>query len=109
MNEADSFKSNLDIIHIRNGHRFRAHHRAGRFVCGNSTPYSHLDVQLNANHRKMDMVRRCQHQITQYTRRELTNKDDVLNAFAAIARCYARKEAMIASLVGIPIPFPIAN
>ncbi|KAK0746970.1 heterokaryon incompatibility protein-domain-containing protein [Schizothecium vesticola] len=110
MNEAESFKSNLDIIHIRNGQRFRAYHRAGQFVCGNSTPYSHLDVRHNkANHRKIDMVRRCQHQIAQYTRRELTNKDDMLNAFAAIARFYAKTAAMIASLAGIPIPFPIAN
>jgi hypothetical protein len=62
-----------------------------------------------ANHRKIDMICRCQYQIAQYTRRELTNKDDVLNAFAAIARFYAKTAAVIASLAGIPIPFPIAN
>lgn len=110
MNEAESFKSNLDVIHTQNGQRFRAYHRAGQFVCGNSTPFSHLDVRQNkANHRKIDMLHRCQHQTAQYTRRELTNKNDVLNAFAAIARFYAKTTAMIASLAGIPIPFPIAN
>ncbi|KAK4170926.1 HET-domain-containing protein [Triangularia setosa] len=110
MNCAESFKSNLDIIHTKNGQRFRAYHRAGRFVCGNSNQYSHLDVRRNkANHRKVDIIRRCQHQIRQYTKRELTNKDDVLHAFAAIARFYAKTTAMIATLAGIPIPFPIAN
>ncbi|KAK0726364.1 heterokaryon incompatibility protein-domain-containing protein [Apiosordaria backusii] len=110
MNCAESFKSNLGIIHTNNGQRFRAYHRAGQFVCGNSNQYSHLDVRRNkANHRKVDMIRRCQHQISQYTKRELTNKDDVLHAFAAIARFYAKTTAMIASLAGIPIPFPIAN
>lgn len=110
MNCAETFKSNLNIIHTNNGQRFRAYYRAGQFVCGNSTPYSHLDVRRNeASHRKVDMLRRCQHQITQYTRRELTNKDDVLHAFAAIARFYAKTTAMIACLSGLPIPFPIAN
>ncbi|KAK4203857.1 HET-domain-containing protein [Triangularia verruculosa] len=110
MNCTESFKSNLDIIHTKNGQRFRAYHRAGRFVCGNSNQYSHLDVRRNkANHRKVDIIRRCQHQIRQYTKRELTNKDDVLHAFAAIARFYAKTTAMIACLAGIPIPFPIAN
>ena len=98
------------MIHTNNGQRFRAYHRAGQFVCGNSTPFSHLDVRRNqASHRKVDMLRRCQHQITQYTCRELTNKDDVLHAFAAIARFYAKTTAMIACMSGIPIPFPIAN
>ncbi|KAK3369261.1 heterokaryon incompatibility protein-domain-containing protein [Lasiosphaeria ovina] len=110
MNCAESFKSNLDVIHINTGQRFRAYHRAGQFVCGNSNQYSHLDVRQNkANHRKVDTIRRCQHQILQYTKRELTNKDDVLNAFAAIARFYAKTTAKIASVAGIAIPFPIAN
>jgi Heterokaryon incompatibility protein (HET) len=110
MNCAESFKSNLGILHIRSGQRFRAYHRAGKFVCGNSNQYSHLNVSRSKeNHRKVDTIRRCQYQIQQYSTRELTNKDDVLNAFAGIARFYARTTAKIVSLAGIPIPFPIAN
>lgn len=110
MNCAESLKSNLQILHIRSGQRFRAYHRAGKFVCGNSNQYSHLNVSRSKeNHRKVDIIRRCQYQIQQYSKRELTNKDDVLNAFAGIARFYARTTAKIVSLAGIPIPFPIAN
>ena len=110
MNCAESFKSNLAILHIDTGERFRALHRAGQFVCGNSNPYSHLKVSRSKqNHRKIDTIRRCQYQIQQYTQRQLTNKDDVLNAFAGIARFYARTTARIISLAGIPVPFPIAN
>jgi hypothetical protein len=110
MNCAESFKSDLKILHIQSGQRFRSYHRAGKFVCGNSNQYSHLDVKRNpANHRKVDTIRRCQYQIQQYTKTELTNKDDVLNAFAGIARFYAKSTAKIASLAGIPIPFPIAK
>ena len=109
MNCVESFKSNLKILHIQTGQRFRAYHRAGKFICGNSNKYSHLDVRRNeANHRKIDTIRRCQYYIQEYTKRELTNKDDVLNAFAGIARFYAITTAKIASLAGIPIPFPIA-
>lgn len=109
VNCVESFKSNLKILHIQTGQRFRAYHRAGKFICGNSNKYSHLDVRRNeANHRKIDNIRRCQYYIQEYTKRELTNKDDVLNAFAGIARFYAITTAKIASLAGIPIPFPIA-
>ncbi len=110
MNCVESFKSNLKILHIQNGQRYRAGHRTGKFVCGNSNPYSHLNVrQTAANHRKIDTIRRCQYQICQYTKRELTKKDDILNAFAGIASFYATTNARIASLAGIPIPFPIAK
>jgi len=109
MNCVESFKSNLKILHIETGQRFRAYHRAGKFICGNSNKYSHLDVKRNkANHRKIDTIRRCQYYIQEYTKRELTSKDDVLNAFAGIARFYAITTAKIISLAGIPIPFPIA-
>jgi Heterokaryon incompatibility protein (HET) len=110
MNCAETFKSNLKILHIQSGQRFRSYHCAGKFVCGNPNQYSHLDVKRNpANHRKVDTIRRCQYQIRQYTKTELTNKNDVLNAFAGIARFYAKSTAKIASLAGIPIPFPIAK
>ena len=110
MNCVESFKSNLKILHIQTGQHFRAYHRAGKFICGNSNKYSHLDVRRNeANHRKIDTIRRYQYYIQEYTKRELTNKDDVLNAFAGIARFYAITTAKIASLAGIPIPFPIAT
>lgn len=110
MNCVESFKSNLQLLHIRNGQRFRAYHRAGKFVCGNSNQYSHLNVSRSKqNHRKVDIIRRFQHQIRQFSKRELTDKDDVLNAFAGIARFYARTAAKIVSLAGIMIPFPIAN
>ncbi|KAH7418910.1 hypothetical protein BKA64DRAFT_701398 [Cadophora sp. MPI-SDFR-AT-0126] len=46
---------------------------------------------------------------TEYTKRELTNKDDILNAFAGIARFYTQTTAKIASLAGLPIPSPIAT
>ncbi|KAM7189459.1 HET domain containing protein [Rhypophila sp. PSN 637] len=110
MNTTECLKSDLGVLHTNNRQRLRAYHRAGQFICGNSSSYSHLDVRRNqANHRKVDILRRCQHQITQYTKRELTNKDDILHAFAAIARFYAKTSAMIASLSGLPVPFPIAN
>ena len=109
MNCVESFKSNLKILHIQTGQRFRAYHRAGKFICGNSNKYSHLDVKQNkANHRKIDTIRRCQYHIQEYTKKELTNKDDVLNAFAGAARFYAKTTAKIVSLAGIPIPSPIA-
>ena len=109
MNCVEVFKSNLKFLHIQSGQRVRAYHRAGKFVCGNSNKYSHLDVKGNkANHRKIDTIRRCQYHIQEYTKRELTSKDDVLNAFSGIARFYAKTTAKIASLAGIPIPFPIA-
>jgi hypothetical protein len=109
MNCVESFKSDLKILHIQTGQRLRAYHRAGKFICGNSNKYSHLDVKRNkANHRKIDTIRRCQYQIQEYTKRELTNKGDVLNAFAGIARFYAITTAKIVSLAGIPIPSPIA-
>lgn len=110
MNFWESFKSNFRILHIRSGQRFRAYLRAGGFVRGNSNQYSHLNVsQSKENHRKVDTIRRCQDRIQQYSKRELTNKDDVLNAFAGIACFYARTTAKIVSLAGIPIPFPIAR
>ncbi|KAH8800154.1 heterokaryon incompatibility protein-domain-containing protein [Xylogone sp. PMI_703] len=109
MNCVETFKSNLKILYIETGQRVRAYHRAGKFVCGNSNRFSHLNGKQNkANHRKIDTIRRCQYHIQEYTKRELTNKDDVLNAFAGIARFYARTTAKIVSLAGIPIPFPIA-
>ena len=110
MNCVETFKSNLKILHIQSGQRFRAYHRAGKFVCGNSNKYSHLNIKGNtANHRKIDTIRRCQYHIQEYTKRELTNKDDILNAFAGIARFYARSNAKIISLAGLPIPLPIAS
>ncbi|KAH8658215.1 heterokaryon incompatibility protein-domain-containing protein [Xylariales sp. PMI_506] len=109
MNAVESFRSNLKILHTLNGQRFRAYHRAGKFVCGNSNRYSHLNVRQNqANHRKVDIIRRCQYQIRQYTKRELTDRNDILNAFAGIADFYARTTARIISLAGLPVPFPIA-
>ena len=108
MNCVETFKSNLKILHIQSGQRVRAYHRAGKFVCGNSNKYSHLNVKQNkANHRKIDTIRRCQYHIQEYTKKQLTNKDDVLDAFAGIARFYAKTTAKIVSLAGIPIPFPI--
>ncbi|KAI9148949.1 hypothetical protein HJFPF1_10993 [Paramyrothecium foliicola] len=110
MNATESLKSNLEILHTLDGQRLRAYHRAGRFVCGNSNTYSHLKVMASqANHRKIDILRRCQFQVRQYTKRELTYKDDVLNAFAGIARYYAKTTAKIASLAGLPVPFPLAK
>ena len=110
MNCVESFKCNLKVLHTQNGQRFRAYHRAGKFVCGNSNQYSHLNVSRSKeNHRKVDTIRRFQHQIQQFSKRELTNEDDVLNAFAGIARFYAKTTAKIVSLAGIMIPFPIAN
>ncbi|KAH8885005.1 HET-domain-containing protein [Thozetella sp. PMI_491] len=110
MNCVEIFKSNLKTLHIRSGKRFRAYLRAGRFVCGNSNEYSHLDVRKNmANHRKIDIIRRCLDQTQQYTKRELTNEDDILNAYTGIARFYARTSANIASLSGLAIPYPIAR
>ena len=109
MNCVETFKSNLKILHIESGQRFRAYHRAGQFVCGNSNKFSHLNVRKNnANHRKIDTIRRCQYHIQEYTKRELTNKDDILNAFSGIASFYAKTTAKIVSLAGIPVPFPIA-
>lgn len=110
MNCAESFKSNLAILHVLNGERFRAYHRAGKFVCGNSNPYSHVQVSRSkANHRKIDIIRRCQYQIHQYSRRELTKSHDILEAFAGIARFYAKTSALIFSLAGIPVPSPIVE
>jgi heterokaryon incompatibility protein (HET) len=110
MNCLENFKSNLKLLHVNSGRRFRAYHRAGKFVCGNSNQYSHINVRRNkANHRKIDTIRRYQYQIREYSNRELTNKDDILYAFAGIARFYAKTTAKIVSLAGIPIPFPIAN
>ena len=110
MNCVESFKCNLKVLHTQNGQRFRAYHRAGKFVCGNSNQYSHLIVSRSKqNHRKVDTIRRFQYQIQQFSKTELTNKDDVLNAFAGIARFYAKTAAKIVSLAGIMIPFPIAN
>ena len=110
MNCVETFKSNMKLLHTQSGQRVRAFHRAGKFVCGNSNKYSHLDVKQNkANHRKIDTIRRCQYHIQEYTKKELTNKDDVLNAFAGAARFYAKTTAKIVSLAGIPIPFPIAT
>jgi hypothetical protein len=109
MNCVETFKSNLKILHIETGQRFRAFHRSGKFVCGNSNKFSHLNVKSNkANHRKIDTIRRCQYHIQEYTKRELTSKGDILNAFAGIARFYAKTNAKIVSLAGLPIPFPIA-
>ncbi|KAH7324289.1 heterokaryon incompatibility protein-domain-containing protein [Stachybotrys elegans] len=109
MNAMESFKSNLRTLHTRNGERLRAWHRAGRFVCGNSNSYSHVKVSGNRTcHRKIDIIRRCQLQIRQYTKRQLTDPKDELNAFSGIARFYARSTARIASLAGVPVPFPIA-
>jgi hypothetical protein len=110
MNMVESFSSDPRILHVLNGQRLRAYHRAGKYVCGNSNPYSHLNVGQNqANHRKVDTIRRCQYQIRQYTKRELTNQSDILNAFAGVARFYAKTSAKIASVAGIPIPYPIAK
>lgn len=110
MNCAESFSSNLKHLHIQSGQRFRAFHRAGKFVCGNSNQFSHFEVKRSAaNHRKVDIIRRCQYQTRQFTKRELTNKDDILNAYAGIAHFYAKTGAQIYSLAGIIIPFPIAQ
>ncbi|KFA81911.1 hypothetical protein S40288_06889 [Stachybotrys chartarum IBT 40288] len=109
MNTIESMKSNPRVLHTNDGQRYRAYHRAGRFIIGNSNSYSHVRVtQSRTNHRKIDIIRRCQQQIREYTKRELTNEHDILNAFAGIARYYAISTAKIASLAGIPVPFPIA-
>jgi hypothetical protein len=109
MNAMESFKSSLKTLHIRNGERLRAWHRAGRFVCGNSNSYSHVKVSGNRScHRKIDIIRRCQLQVRQYTKRQLTDPRDILNAFSGPARFYARSSARIVSLAGVPVPFPIA-
>jgi hypothetical protein len=110
MNYTESFKSNLNRLHTRNGQRFRAYHRAGQLVCGNSNQYYHLNVWRNvANHRKIDLIRMCQYQIRQYTKTELAEKTDVMEACAGIASYYAGTTAKIVSLAGIQIPFPIAK
>jgi hypothetical protein len=97
-------------LHIQSGQRVRAYHRAGVFVSGNSNKFSHLDIKQNkANHRKVDTLQRCQYHIQEYTKRELTNKDDILDAFAGAAYFYAKTTAKIASLAGIPIPFPFVE
>lgn len=109
MNATECFKSDMSILHTLDKQRLRAYHRAGQFVCGNSTAFSHFDIRRSTgNHRKIDTLRRCQDQIATYTRRELTNKDDVLHASAAIARFYAKTPARIASLAGLAVPSPIA-
>jgi hypothetical protein len=110
MNCAETFASKLSVLHVNSGQRFRAYHRAGQFLCGNSNRFSHLSVRGNkANHRKVDIIRQCQMHIRRYSKRELTDKDDILNAFEGVARFYARTTAMIASLAGIAVPFPIAR
>ncbi|KAM7186271.1 hypothetical protein V8F33_011867 [Rhypophila sp. PSN 637] len=110
MNTTECFKSDLGVLHTNDRQRLRVYHRAGQFVCGNSSPYSHLDIRRSkGNHRKIDTLRRCQHQIATYTRRELTKKNDVLHASAAFARFYAKTHARIASLAGLAVPSPIAN
>ncbi|KAM7217646.1 Heterokaryon incompatibility protein (HET) domain containing protein [Rhypophila decipiens] len=109
MNTTESLKSDMDILHTLDRQRFRAYHRAGQFVCGNSSSYSHLPIgDSHRNHRKVDTLRRCQSQIAAYTRRELTKKEDVLHAQAAIARYYAKTPARIASLSGLAVPSPMA-
>ncbi|KAG4429511.1 hypothetical protein IFR05_015005 [Cadophora sp. M221] len=110
MNLLEAFKTDAEKLHIQSQQRVMAFHRAGKYVCGNSNKFSHLNVKHNgANHRKIDNLRRCQTHIQEYTKRELTNKDDVLNAFAGIARFYTQTTAKIASLAGLPIPSPIAT
>jgi hypothetical protein len=110
MNCVETFKSNLKILHIQDNQRLRSVHRAGQFVCGNSNQYSHLNVEKSQeNHRKIDTIRRYQYQIRQYTKREFSYDDDVLNAFAGIADYYAETNARILSLAGLPIPFPLAR
>jgi hypothetical protein len=110
MNVSEAFKTDVKKLHIQSQQRVRAFHRAGKYVCGNSNKFSHLNVKENgANHRKIDSLRRCQYHIQEYTKRELTNKDDVLNAFAGIVRFYTRTTAKIASLAGLPIPFPFTT
>ncbi|KAK9799987.1 putative Heterokaryon incompatibility protein-domain-containing protein [Seiridium cardinale] len=110
MNCTEVFASQLKFLHILSGQRFRALHRAGSFICGNSNGWSHVNIrQSQANHRKVDIIRRCQYQTQQYTRRELTNKDDVLKAYAGISYFYAKSGAQIYSLAGLAIPYPIAR
>ncbi|KAM7198222.1 HET domain containing protein [Naviculisporaceae sp. PSN 640] len=109
MNATECFKSDMTILHTLDKQRLRAYHRAGQFVCGNSTSFSHFDIRRSkGNHRKIDILRQSQRQIATYTRRELTNQNDILHASAAIARFYAKTPARIASLAGLAVPSPIA-
>ncbi|KAF2433874.1 HET-domain-containing protein [Tothia fuscella] len=110
MNCVETFENDQSILHTLNKQRYRASHRAGQFVRGNSNAFSHLNVGQNrANHRKIDTIRRCQHHIQEYSKRVFTNKDDILEAFAGMARFYAKTTARILSLSGITVPFPIAG
>ncbi|KAJ1325214.1 HET domain-containing protein [Microdochium nivale] len=110
MNSTESFRSRMSTLHIHSRKRLRAFHRAGQFVCGNSNSFSHVNVRsVQKAHRKIDVVRRAQYQTQEYTRREMTDNADVLNAFAGVAEFYARSAAMIASLAGLALPAPIAR
>lgn len=110
MNCTEAFSSNLKHLHIQSGRRYKALHRAGNYICGNSNQFSHVCIKQNAaNHRKVDIIRRCEYQTRQYTRRELTKKDDALNAYAGIAHFYANTTARIYCLAGLAVPFPIAK
>ncbi|KXJ87035.1 heterokaryon incompatibility protein-domain-containing protein [Microdochium bolleyi] len=110
MNVTESLRSRMRILHVRSRQRLLAFHRAGRFVCGNSNSFSHLNVRAaDKCHRKIDVVRRAQVHTRAYTRREMTDSGDVLNAFAGVAEYYARSAAMIASLAGLAVPAPIAR
>lgn len=110
MNCVEVFQSNPSTLHINTRRRFRAFHRAGKYLCGNSNKYSHVQTRdSEPNHRKIDTIRRCEFHVREYSARLLSEPGDALHAFSGVATFYKTTTAKIQSLTGLLIPAPIAG
>jgi len=110
MNCTECLPSTLDPLHILRRTRFRVAHRAGLFICDNVNAFCHLDVRnTDENYRRLDLIRRYQQHLQNYTKRQLSYASDSLNAFEGIAKHYESTSAMIFSLSGLGVPLPLAG